>query len=88
MVAKMNEHLHFKLAPEDVKDLMKTPEFDVQASTNRLRDHQEKFQNSSREMRVARTCETDGFMRKISLGQYFRTIYDVQGGFGGRTGAC
>ena len=34
------------------------------------------------------TCETAAFMRKVSPGQCFRTIHDIDDGFGGKTGAC
>ena len=27
-------------------------------------------------------------MRKVSIGQYFRTIHDVNDGFGGKRGSC
>ena len=50
--------------PEEVNTLMKTLESDVQASRNRLRDDQEKFENLPKEIKVTQTCEIAGFMRK------------------------
>ena len=29
-----------------------------------------------------------GFMRTVPIGQYFRTIHDVDDGFGPKTGSC
>ena len=46
----MNGQLNRKLASEEVRFLMKTLETDVQASRNRLRDNQEKFENLSTEI--------------------------------------
>ena len=85
--AKVNEQLDCPLLPEEVNTLMKTPETDVQASRNRLRDDQEKFEHLTKEMKVTQTCETTGFMRKVALAQCFRTIHDIDDGFGGETGA-
>ena len=45
-LAKVNEQLNRKLAPEEVKTLIKN-EIDVEASRNRLRHHQKKFENLS-----------------------------------------
>ena len=78
----MNEQLDCPLAPEDVKTIMKTLEANVQASRSRLRDHEEKFEHLSKEIKVTQTCEiAGGVMRKVSRGQCFRTIYDVDDGF-------
>ena len=38
----------------------------AEPSRNRLRDHQEKFENLSKEIKVSQTCEIAGFMRKVS----------------------
>ena len=47
--AKTNEQLNRTFAPEEVNTLVKALEIDVQASRNRLGDHQEKFENLSKE---------------------------------------
>ena len=39
------------------------------------------------EIKVCQICESAGFVKKISIGQYFKTIHDVDDGFGGTTGA-
>ena len=67
---------------------MKPLETDVRASGNRLRDHNERFETLSEDIKVTQTCEIAGFVRKVSPRQYFRTIHDVGDGFGGCTGAC
>ena len=33
-------------------------------------------------------CESAGFMRKVSVEQYFRTIHDLNDGSGGKAGSC
>ena len=38
--------------------------------------------------KVSQICESAGFMRKVSIGQHFRTIQGVNDGFGGKTGSC
>ena len=37
---------------------------------------------------MTQTCGIAGFVREVSLGQYFTPIYDVYDGFGGKTGSC
>ena len=80
--AKVNEQLDFPLTLEDVKSTMKTLETDVLAYWNRVLDHQEKFENLSKETKVTQTCDIAGIMRKITYGQCFRAIHDVDDGFG------
>ena len=41
-----------------------------------------------RKIKVSQTCESDGFIRTVYIGQYFRTVHDVNDGFGGKTGSC
>ena len=55
---------------------------------DRLCIHQERFEKWSSETKVSQICESDGFMRKVSIGQHFRTIQGVNDGFGGKTGSC
>ena len=59
----MNEQFNRKLVPEDVNTLVKALETDVQASRNRLSDHQEKFEHLSKVIEVSQTFEIAGFMR-------------------------
>ena len=62
----MNVQLDCPLAPEDVKTTMTTREISVQASRNRLRDHQEKFENLSKE-KMTQTCEIAGSCGRFLL---------------------
>ena len=39
-------------------------------------------------MNVSQICEYAGFMRSVCIGMYFKTIRDVDDGFGGTTGSC
>ena len=87
-IAKANEQWDCSLASEEVNTLKKTPRANVPASGNRSRDHQEKFGHLPKEIRVAQTCGIAGFRRKVSPGQCFRTIHDIDDGFGTKTGAC
>ena len=68
--------------------LVQTIKTNVQAARDRLRDHQEKSEILSREIRVSQICESAVLMRKVSIGQCCRTIRDVTDGFGGKTGSC
>ena len=54
--------------------LVQALETNVQAARDRLRDHHEKFENSSKEIKVSQACESAGFMKKVSIGKYFRAI--------------
>ena len=73
-IAKVNEQFYRKLEPEEANTLVQTLETNVQAARDRLPDHQEKFEKLSREMKVSQICESAGFMRKVSIEQYFGTI--------------
>ncbi len=51
-VAKTNEQFFFrKLEPEDAKTLVQALETNFHAARDRLRDHQEKFENSSKDVK-------------------------------------
>ena len=52
-----------------------------QAARDRLRIHQERFEMVSSETKESQICEWAGFLRKVSIVQYFRTIPDVDDGF-------
>ena len=53
----------------------------VRASRNRLRDHQEKFENLPNGTKVNQTCEIAGLMRKVSHAseQFMMLIMDLEG---------
>ena len=85
-VAKVNDQLCRTLEPQEVDTLVQTPRTNVQAARDRLRIHQERFDRLSSEIQVPQICESARFVRKVSTGQYFKTIHDVDDGFGGTTG--
>ena len=37
---------------------------------------------------MSHTCDSAGFVREVSIEQYFLTIHDANDGFGGNTGSC
>ena len=39
-------------------------------------------------MKVSQICDPAGYMRKVSIDQYFRTIHHVNDVFGGKAGSC
>ena len=84
----MNEQLYRELEPEEVNTLVQTRKTNVQAARDRLRDHLGKNEKLSREMKASQISESAGLMRKVSVGQYLRTIHDANDGFGGKTGSC
>ena len=87
-VAKVNDQLCKKLELQEVDTLVLTPRTNVQAAGDRLRTHRERFEELSNEIKILQACESAGFMRKVSIGQYFKTMHDVDDGFGGTTGTC
>ena len=74
-IAKVSEQLYPKLELQEVNTLVQTPETNVQAARDRLRNHQERFEKLSRETKASQICESTGFRRKVSIGRYFRTIH-------------
>ena len=84
-MAKLSEQLCRKWESEEVDTWVQTLETNVQAARDRLRDHQEQFEKLPKEIKVSQTCESTGFMRKVSIGHYFRIIHDVKDGLGGKT---
>ena len=59
----------------------------VPVQGNLLRRFYQRFETLPKTTQVIKTCENAGFMRKISLGQYFVTIHDMDDGFGS-AGSC
>ena len=40
--------------------------------------HHERFEDLSNEVKITQACESAGFMRKVTIGQYFKTTHDVE----------
>ena len=76
-IAKVTEQLNRPLAPEDVNTMMKPVETEVPASRNRLRDHHEKFENVSKEIKVTQTCEIAGCLLLDNASEQSTTLMMV-----------
>ena len=74
------------MKPQEVNSLVQTPRDDQQASGNRLRDALQKFGKLEAEIQFARGAAI--FWERVSVGMQYKTIPDVDDGFGGRTPAC
>ena len=66
-IAKVAQQLYRKLEPEEVNTLVQALE-----ARDRLRDHHEKFENSSKQIKESQTCESAGIIKKVAVGKYFR----------------
>ena len=58
------------------------------ASGNRLREQLQRFETLEQEIQFTRVCEHATFGRRVSIGMCYKTIPDVDDGFGDRTSAC
>ena len=47
-----------------------------------------KFEEVPNEIQLTKAFEPAGCARRVSIGKYFKTIHDLDDGFGGTTGAC
>ena len=86
-VARVNDQLSQKLEPQEMDSLVQTPRTTVQAG-DRLRTQHQRFEELSNEIQKTKACEDAGFMRRVSIGQYFKTLHDVDDGVGGKSEAC
>ena len=77
----MNEQSDRRLSPEVVPILTNPLSTNVPAQGNLLRSHSERFETLPEDRRMIRASETAGLMRKISPGQCFVTIHDVDDEF-------
>ena len=87
-VAKANDQLSQKLEPQEVDSLVQTLRRNDQAAGNRFRIYLQRFEELSSEIQLTKACESAGFMRRLSIGMYFKIIHDVDDVFEGTTGAC
>ena len=69
--------------PLEVNSLVQTPRDDQQASGNRLRDTLQRFEKLEKETLFARVCGAAAFWELIFVGMRYKTILDVDDGFGG-----
>ena len=84
----MNDQLSKKLDPQEVGSLVQNPTRTEEAAGNSLHDHPQQFKGLDPGVQFRVLGESAGFMRRVSVGMRHRTIQDVNGGFGDRTGSC
>ena len=87
-VAKENEQLLKNVRQQEVNSLVQTPKSDNLASGNRLRECLQRLQTLEKEIQFTRVREDATFWRGVSIGMSYKTIPDVDDGFGDRTPAC
>ena len=68
--------------------LVQTPRRNDQAVGDRMRVHHQRFEELSNEIQITKAFESAGFMKRVSIRMYYKTIHDVNDGFGGKSGAC
>ena len=89
-VAKVNDQSHQKLVPQEVDTLVQTPRTNVQAVGDRLRIHDQRFEELSNEIKITQVCESGGFMsttgacRELSLSRD-NTDFELIAWIGGHT---
>ena len=88
LVAKEKEQLLKNVKPQELNSLVHTPRSENRASGNRLRECLQRFETLEKEIQFTRVCEDTTFTRRISLEMSYKTIPDVDDGFGDRTSAC
>ena len=87
-VAKENEQLLKKREGTRSESLVQTPRSDDRASGNRLRQCHQRFEALEKDIQFTRVCEDATFWRRVSTGMSYKTVSDVDDGFGDRTPAC
>ena len=86
--AEENEQLQKNVKPREVNSLVQTPRIDNRASGNRLRECLQRFETLENAIQFTRVCEDTTIARRVSIGMCYKTIPDVDEGFGDRTPAC
>ena len=87
-MAKGNEQLLSNVKPQEVNSLVQTPRSDNPASGNRLRECRQRFETLEKTVQFTKVCEDASFLKRVSIGMCYKTIADVDDGFGDRTPAC
>ena len=80
-VAKVNDQLPQKLEPQELDTSVQTPRRNDEASGDRLRIHHQRFEDLSNEIQITKACESAGFIKRVSIGMYYKTLQDVNDGF-------
>ena len=87
-VAKAHKQLNQILERQEVDPLVQTPRRTDEAAGNRLRICLQRFEEMAKEVRLTKACESAGFMRRVTVGMYYKSVRDVNDGFDGQTAAC
>ena len=72
---------------QEVNSLVHTPRSDNRASGNRLRECLQRFDTLKKDIHFARVCADATSARRVSTWTSYKTIPDVDDGFGDRTPA-
>ena len=86
-VAKDNVQLLKNVKPQGVNSLVQTPRSDSRASGNRLRECAQRCGTLEKEIQFTRVCEDATFWRRFSFVMSYKTVLDVDDGFGDWTAA-
>ena len=84
-VTKKNDQLSKKLDPQEVDLLVLNPMRIKEAAGNSLHDH---LRGLDPEEQFRKIYESGDFMKRTSVGMRYRTIQDLNNGFGDRTRSC
>ena len=87
-MGKENEQLLKNVKPQEENSLVQTPRSDDPAYGNRLRDCLQIFETLEKSIRFTRVFEDASLWKRVSTGMCYKTIADVDDGFGDRTTAC
>ena len=87
-MAKEKEQLLNNVKPQEVNSLVQTPRSDDPASGNRLRECLQNFDTLEKSLQFTKVCEDASFWKRLPIGVCYKTIADVDNGFGDRTPAC
>ena len=87
-MAKENEQQLKNVKLQEVTSLVQTPRSDDLASGNRLRECLQNFETLEKSIQFSKVCEDTSFWKRVSIGMWYKTIADVDDGFGDRTPAC
>ena len=86
--AKENEQLLKKPEPQEVNSLVRTPRRNDEAVGNRMREFLKKYDDMEKEVQFTSVREPAAFARRVSIGMHYKTIHDLNDGFGDRKSAC
>ena len=88
LVADVNDESESKVVPTAVSILTNSPFINVPVQGNVMRQHKERFENLPEDIRVSKTGDDAGFIRKVSREQYFVTIHHIALAGFGYAGSC